>query len=545
MARIIEGADAAADSTTQYSLTAGDEFWGNLDEGTSDWIAVTLTAGAVYSFGAVGLGAVGTGVSDPELFLHAADGWVIAQNDDGGPGFSSKLTFTAATTGVYYVEVNALASSPNGGYGLAMTEGDRPSYGTELGAAILYRPGKSWADTPETSAVVTWGLRRDGPATDASGDAAPFSQLSAAQLAAAISALGNYSEVANISFQQVNPGGTTNAATILIGAYTSTTDGAGAFAFFPGSEASGAKAGDLWLNDKYVSQTDLPIGSYDNYVFLHELGHAMGLAHPGDYNAAPGVSITYAKNAQFVQDSEQYSVMSYFGATDTEPNAPQSYADTLMMFDIYAVQQLYGVNRATRAGDDTYGFNGTAGGAYDFVVNTDPLLCIWDGAGNDTLDLSGFGGRQVIDLGDGRFSSVGGFTNNLSIALGAMIENAVGGKGADAMTGNALANKLSGGRGADTIAGGGGNDYLTGNKGADDFVFAQGGGKDKISDFHAVDFVTLSSALWGGAVKTAAEVITEFAKMSHGHVVLDFGADELNLLNVTSTAGLEAQILFA
>ena len=545
MTTILEGVDAAADTATQYSMAAGDEFWGRLDQGTSDWIAVTLTAGVTYSFGAVGLGALGTGVTDPILRLRDAGGASIAQNDDGGPGLSASLTFTATTSGVYHVEVKALTAAPDGEYGLAMTAGDRPSYGTELGAAILYRPGKSWADTPETATVVTWGVRDHGPAVDASGVAAPFATLSTAQIAAAEVALGNFSDVANLSFQQVNPGGTTQDATILLGAYVSTSDGAGAYANYPGSTASGKVAGDLWLNNQHVSQTDLPFGSYDLYVVLHELGHAMGLAHPGDYNAAPGVSITYDTSAQFVEDSIQYSVMSYFDAVATEPDAPASYADTLMLYDIYAVQQLYGVNTATRAGNDTYGFKATVGGAYDFTVNTDPLLCIWDGAGRDTLNLSGFGSPQVIDLRDGHFSSVGGFTDNLSIAVGAAIENAVGGRGADSMIGNALKNHLSGGKGADTIAGGAGNDSLTGNLGADHFLFGADDGRDRITDFGAADLVSLRADLWGGALMTGAEVIDAFAVLRGGHVVLDFGANELSFLGLASAAGLESHILLA
>ena len=546
MTTILEGADAAADTTTLYSMATGDEFWSRLDQGTSDWIAVNLSAGGTYSFGAVGIGALDSGVTDPVLRLRDAGGASIARNDDGGPGLSASLTFTATTSGVHYVEVKALTASPDGAYGLAMSTGDRPSYGTELGAAILYRPGNSWADTPQTATVVTWGVRDHGPAVDASGFAAPFAALSAAQIAAAQVALGNFSDVANLSFQQVNPGGTTQDATILMGAYRSATDGAGAYANYPGSTASGNVAGDLWLNNKYVSQTDLPFGSYDLYVVLHELGHAMGLDHPGDYNAAPGVTITYNNSAQFVQDSNQYSVMSYFAAVATEPDAPDTYADTLMLYDIYAVQQLYGVNSATRAGNDTYGFHSSVGGTYDFATNTDPLLCIWDGAGRDTLDLSGFSARQIIDLNAGHFSDVGGFTGNLSIALGAKIENAVGGSGADDIYGNGLRNDLRGGKGADILAGAGGSDRLTGGGGADEFIFSAGSGKDRIADFNAaLDQISLDTALWGGALMTAAEVISAFAVLRGGHVVLDFGANELSFLGLASAADLESQILFA
>ena len=68
----------------------------------------------------------------------------------------------------------------------------------------------------------------------------------------------------------------------------------------------GSQDGDLWINDTYVSETVITLGSYDNYVFLHELGHAMGLAHPGDYNASSGVSLAYKNSAQFKQDSGQF-----------------------------------------------------------------------------------------------------------------------------------------------------------------------------------------------------------------------------------------------
>lgn len=546
MTTLFEDADAANSIATVYTMAAGDEFYGINAQGASDWVAVRLQAGVQYAFGAVGIGATNTGVTDPLIKLHAANGALLEADDDGGPGLTAALTFTATSTGTYYVEVKALASKGDGLYGLAMTEGAVPSYSSEMGAGILYRDGDSWATAPATAVNLTWGVRLSGPAEDAAGRPAVFIALSAAQTAATQAALGNYADVANISFTQVTPGGATNSATILVGAYNSTTDGAGAYAMFPGSTASGSSDGDLWINNDSVSKTSLPIGTYDYWVFLHELGHAVGLPHPGDYNAAPGVSITYQNAAQFVQDSNQYTVMSYFDATDTEPDAPGSYADTLMIFDIYALQQMYGVNHGTRAGNDTYGFHSNLSGAYDFRLNTDPLLCIWDGAGTDTLDLSGFGGKQSIDLNAGSFSDVGGFKGNLSIAVGCEIENAVGGRGNDTIFGNDLNNVLRGGRGLDILVGSTGNDRMLGGSGADGFVFVAGDGRDRVLDFSkAADVISLGSDLWGGAALTVRQVLAQFASIQAGNLVFDFGTDELTLQGVSSLGGMVDHILLS
>ncbi len=544
MTTLFEDADAPSDSSTTYRIAVGDEFYGSGGQGESDWIRITLQAGQTYSFGAVGIGAASSGVSDPLLKLYAANGALLDADDDGGPGVTPSLTFTAASTGTYFIDVKALTSQGDGVYGLSVSKGALPSYSVEMGAGIIYREGGSWADTPATAVTLTWGVRASGPAEDAGGNTTAFIPLTAAQIATTKAALGNFSDVATVTYTQVNPGGTTNTATILVGAYESSGDGAGAYAFFPGSTGPGAEAGDLWINNDSVSRTDLASGTYDYWVFLHELGHAMGLSHPGDYNAAPGVTITYQNSAQYVQDSNQYTVMSYFDATDTAPNAPDSYADTLMMHDIYALQNLYGVNHGTRTGNDTYGFRSNLGGVYDFTVNDDPLLCIWDGAGRDTLDMSGFRARQRIDLTAGSFSDVGGFKGNLSIAVGCDIENAVGGRGSDTIYGNALNNVLKGGRGFDILVGGGGRDRLIGGSGADGFLFMAGDGRDMIADFSQTeDLISLSADLWGGGL-TKAKVLTQFASIQGGDLVFEFGADVLTLKDVKSLSGLADQIVF-
>lgn len=529
---IIETVDAPSGPATPYIMVAGDEFFGTVPQNGSDWVAVTLQAGRNYSFGAVGLG-----ITDPYLKLYGPGGAVLAVDDDGGPGASAHVNFTATVSGVVYLEARSLEGY--GGYGLAVTEGSKPSYGSEMAAALLTRDGDSWG----AGAALTWAVRIGGPALDASGNTVPFVALTQPQISSLREALANYSDVAGIAFQEVAPGG---PAALLVGGYTSFTDNAGAYADGPGPLAASDKAGDLWINSRWVSGTNLKPGTYDFFVMLHELGHALGLDHPGDYDAAGAGTFTYAGSAQYIQDSWQYTVMSYFAATATNSDAPASYPDTLMLHDILAIQLVYGVNDAKRAGNDTYGFGGSVGTAYDFAINKDPLMCLWDGGGQDVLNLSGFADPQRIDLNDGSFSDVGGYRGNLSIAFGVMIESAVGGRGADRITGNEAANWLRGGRGSDEFTGGEGNDRLTGNLGRDCFVFAAGDAGDTITDFTVNrDRLLLSPDLWDGSAMTAAQVLISFASLRSGMVVLDFGADEIILSGVTLINNLADSLLFS
>ena len=439
MPNVIETADAAAGPSTSYTLGIGQTGQGTLSSASDhDWYRVNLVAGQTYTFAMTGTGA--SNVQDTYLRLYGTDGaTVVAQNDDGLPGLNSIVAFTATSSGAYFLDAGSFGNLYSGQYGVSATAGTRASFDTQMGAGVI-DTDLSWG----AGATVTYAFRQTYAASvDAQGLPAPFSQLTAPEIAAVESALANMSEVANISFQRANPGGYSDSATMLFSNYTSFTDGAGAYAFYPGSTAANSTAGDVRLNTTAVSTTSLPTGSYSYFAILHETGHAVGLSHPGLYNAAPGVNITYATHAQFVQDSHQYSVMSYFDESNTTASYG-SYPDSLMLLDIYALQQIYGANTSTRAGNTVYGFNSNAGGVYNFASNSNPALCIWDGGGNDTLDVSGYNDTQIVNLEGGTFSSVGGLTNNISIALGAVIENAIGGSGRDTLTGNSADNVLDG-----------------------------------------------------------------------------------------------------
>ncbi|HUF85977.1 MAG TPA: M10 family metallopeptidase C-terminal domain-containing protein [Thermohalobaculum sp.] len=237
---------------------------------------------------------------------------------------------------------------------------------------------------------------------------------------------------------------------------------------------------DLWFADSWSTHdedSDLFQGGYGIFTYLHEIGHALGISHPGNYNG----TANYADDATHQQDTQQYTVMSYFGAgadgggTDHHGTNGWSYGATPLLHDILAVQAVYGANMETRTGDTIYGFNSTAGhAAFDFTVNLNPVVAIWDAGGIDRIDVSGWNTDQVIDLNEGAFSSVGHLTNNLAIAFGAVIEQAVGGGGNDRLIGNAADNLLAGMGGNDRLYGGAGNDILQGGAG-NDLLYGEAG----------------------------------------------------------------------
>lgn len=269
---------------------------------------------------------------------------------------------------------------------------------------------------------------------------------------------------------------------------------------------------DVWLPG--ISVLNEPtFGSFAFSTYLHEAGHALGLTHGGPYDASDPIDPTYADDALFTEDTEQYSVMSYFGAWESGANhwgadGIWKYASTPLLHDIAAIQVIYGADTDTRYGDTTYGFNSNAGkvidgtlvNPYDFRANPFPVFAIWDGRGNDTIDASGYSVDQRINLGEGAFSSVGGLTDNIAIAYNCEIENAIGGSGDDTIWGNSLVNRLEGGRGDDTlIAGAGpGRDTLIGGSGND--ILMGSGGDYLVGGLHDDTYYV-----------TAGDMITEHA----------------------------------
>jgi Ca2+-binding RTX toxin-like protein len=281
-------------------------------------------------------------------------------------------------------------------------------------------------------------------------------------------------------------------------------------------------------------------GSYGDIVIIHELGHSMGLlhTHKEEGNLPPLDEIGD-------MDSERYSVMSYNPET---PASKYGHPVGYMALDIAALQSLYGA--ADYATDDsTYSLTYQRTAALDLTEGATSIgrayYSIWDSGGEDTVEFQGARHDVVINLNaatldtadpgeafarvietirdshyfdtlskaaradmvqadhvaGGSFSFVVGQVGGYSIANGAEIENALGGRGDDFLIGNELDNLINGMRGKDTLIGGDGADTLNGGagrylliggEGADVFVFSGGG--DRIKDFNADEGDTLEGA---------------------------------------------------
>ncbi|WP_248802466.1 serralysin family metalloprotease [Pseudomonas sp. MWU13-2100] len=355
-----------------------------------------------------------------------------------------------------------------------LTVNGKPSYSVDQAATQLLRDGAAWHDSNGDGRIDLSYTFLTSPTSNFSGlGVTGFSQFSALQKSQAVLSMQSWADVANVTFTEAAKGGDGH---MTFGNYSGGQEGAAAFAFLPGTEP-GFDGQSWYLTGSGYNVNKTPgLNNYGRQTLTHEIGHTLGLAHPGDYNAGEG-NPTY-NDATYGQDTRGYSVMSYWSESNTSQNfskgGVEAYSSGPLMDDIAAIQKLYGANYSTRSGDTTYGFNSNAGRDYMSATSSADKLVfsVWDGGGNDTLDFSGFTQNQKINLHDGSFSDVGGMVGNISIAQGVTIENAIGGSGNDLLIGNDAANELRGGAGNDILYGAGGADKLWGGSGNDTFVFA-------------------------------------------------------------------------
>lgn len=307
-------------------------------------------------------------------------------------------------------------------------------------------------------------------------------------------ALSYWSDIIGVHFVEVSSGGQITFDDADDGSNPHTSD------VYSGGITTSASVNvpRSWLVS-YGSTLD----SYGFQSYVHEIGHALGLGHPGEYNT----TANYPVDASYLNDSWATSVMSYFNQTENTYFAEQGFTYNIvvtpMAGDIAGMQLLYGLSTTTRTGNTVYGFNSNANRSiYDATQFPTVAYTIFDSGGTDTLDYSLTGFNQTIDLNPETFSSVLGSVGNVSIGRGVVIENAIGGAGSDTILGNDVANYLRGGAGDDVIEGHGGNDRLDGGTGAD--VMRGGAGNDTFYVDSTTDQVVEAAAEGTDTVITSA-----------------------------------------
>lgn len=244
--------------------------------------------------------------------------------------------------------------------------------------------------------------------------------------------------------------------------------------------------------------------NYGYQAVLHEIGHTLGLAHPfeysipeDNYNNSPDVAVMNYPT----RDSGDYIFL----------ENPSTV--TLRMFDIAALQYLYGANTAYHAGNTVYTFTGVT----DYPT-------VWDGGGVDTYSAATYGNAVLLDLREdpNAVSVVGGTVQ--WTAFNANIENAVGSVKGDVIYGNKLNNQLTGG---------GGNDR---------FIFTGPTiGADKITDFNSGDILDLrnlgiSSSYLDSNHDGKVTGADAHADLISGSLVLTFAQGTIQLNGVSQLA---------
>ena len=260
-------------------------------------------------------------------------------------------------------------------------------------------------------------------------------------------ALGELEEIINVDFVEVTEVND-QVGTIRFG--ISKNDDFFAFAYPP--DDYWPQSGDIWFGRHFFLK-GFDRGTYEFATLLHEIGHAMGLSHPFE-----GGAQTLNENLDYTN----YTIMSYsdpeWAYIESGPYQKYTISESFMVYDIQALQYLYGANYSYNEADTIY-----------LIDSSNPsAFTIWDGGGEDILDFSGFELGCDINLNDGAYSSLSYInwnpTNNLGIAFNCYIENVIGSQGNDKIVGNELSNEINGNSGDDTMFGGAGDDIFDWNE---------------------------------------------------------------------------------
>lgn len=472
---IDETTDAPASAATPFVLDPGETFTGNdVSIAGADWIGLNVTKGVTYFVKVRMIAADGDQANEGAgRIVNASGQRVVSSLPDRIDGDDSYFVFTASRTERLYAEVRIEGSGE--GYEVQFEE-------YSPAAAVTWRE----AD-PIVSDPIKVYLYDAGEIIDFETETYFARNFTVAGREAIGRVLDDISNFVDVEFEFTD---TLAEADFRLG-----VDNLGRTALgFMAPQGGGQEVeGAAVFNGRseFYNGSTLQRGGLMYATMVHEIGHGLGLAHPhddgGNSPLFPGV-----RNSEdfgdFSLSQDMFTVMSYnttsFELGRGSPgNFSAGYMSTLAPLDIAALQAMYGANDGHAAGDDTYTLRRGA-----------PARAIWDVGGTDSIVAQG-GLDAVIDLraatlrheegGGGRLSYLDNGLGARTIAGGVTIENAVGGDGDDAITGNEVGNRLLGKLGSDVLRGLAGDDTIAGGRlfdtlrgGLGDDELRGGGGRD-------------------------------------------------------------------
>jgi Ca2+-binding RTX toxin-like protein len=309
--------------------------------------------------------------------------------------------------------------------------------------AIVAGDSLRWNAGAALGAAVNVSYSFVGTAPASGVGASGFRAFTAAEQQVVRKMLADTSAICGISFTEVSDSSASHGQIRFGVSQQASTEGV---AWLPNQSGAGDQAGDVWMDVE--SMANLVAGSEGYAALLHELGHVLGLRHPTNSDA--GDAWTNVVMAAY--NNKQWSVMASQAAGDG------LFRSDWGLYDVLALRYLYG-STAHAAGDDHYQFAAVSNGA----------TTLTDDGGTDSIDGSAATLGVQISLLPGALSSIGmtpagvAAVNNVAIASDSWIEQAIGTRYDDVLTGNERDNLLQGN---------GGNDVIDGGKGQDTVVFS-------------------------------------------------------------------------
>ena len=282
----------------------------------------------------------------------------------------------------------------------------------------LIKPGLYALDEGSSKHTFTYSFIKTLPATATQQDRTGFAEMNATQKAAVADAFTYLSSLINVTFTESDS--VDGDADINFGM----NQQANSAGYANPPNASGAHNVFLMLDKDEPSNQSFAHGSYGWETLVHEIGHTLGLKHPGNYNAGGGGAA--GPYLPKTTDTRRYSVMSYNQPADAmhvtstisgngwSASAASLNPSTLMTYDVTALQYLYGKSKST-----------TNLGSYQtlsFDANWKGFQSIYT-PGGGILNMSSVTKSNIVDLRPGAYSSINTLATDLTTYINSVTNN--------------------------------------------------------------------------------------------------------------------------